>query len=48
MSRRWFAGVVILIVVISALLYFNQAPNAPDSAATNPALTGPSDPAPKS
>jgi hypothetical protein len=47
MSRRWFAGVVILIVVIGALLYFNQAPNAPDPAANNPALTGPSDPAPK-
>ncbi|MGV8953865.1 MAG: hypothetical protein ACOH2M_22390 [Cypionkella sp.] len=47
MNRRWLAGVVIMIVVIGALLYFNQAPNAPDNAAANPALTGPSDPAPK-
>ena len=46
MSRRWIAGVVVMIVVILALLYFNQAPNTPDNAAANPTLTGPSDPAP--
>ena len=41
MSRRWFAGVVILIVAIGALLYFNQAPSTPDAAASNPALASP-------
>ena len=47
MSRRWVAGVIILIVVIGAMLYFNQAPDTPDGAAISPAPTGTSEPAPK-
>ena len=47
MSRRWVAGVIILIVVIGAMLYFNQAPDTPGGAAISPAATVPSEPTPK-